>query len=65
MHLSTPAEANARLVATAPDLAETLTDLLDQIDSLTGESSCIDEDIKQGEAYHAARAALAKAKGAA
>jgi hypothetical protein len=51
------------LECAAPDLAEALTDLLDQIDSLTGESSCIDEDIKQGEEYRAARAAIAKAKG--
>lgn len=44
------------------ELFQALTDLVSQIDSLTGESSCIDEDIRQGDAYQSARAALAAAK---
>jgi hypothetical protein len=49
----------------APDLLDALTDLINQIDSLTGESSCIDEDIKHGEPYQKARAVIAKVKGGA
>lgn len=49
----------------APELVEALTALLDQIDSLTAESSCIDEDIKQGDEYQRARMAITKAKGGA
>ena len=49
----------------APDLLDALDSLIDQIDNLQGESSCIDEDLMQGEAYRAAMSALAKAKGGA
>jgi len=48
-----------RLRLAAPALAEALSGLLDQVVSLTGESSCIDEDILQGEAYQHAVAVLA------
>jgi hypothetical protein len=42
-------------------LREALGRLLDQIDTLKGESSCIDEDILKGEPYAAARAVIARA----
>ena len=47
------------------ELVEALDRLLDQIDTLKGESSCIDEDILKGEPYAAARAVIAKATGGA
>jgi hypothetical protein len=43
------------------ELREALGCLLDQIDTLKGESSCIDEDILKGEPYAAARAVIARA----
>ena len=49
----------------APELLDALTALISQIDSLHGESSCIDEDIQQGDEYRQAVAVIAKAKGGA
>jgi hypothetical protein len=56
-------EATARLFASAPELAETLDAVIDQIRDLTGESSVIDEDLMQGEAFAKAIALLARLKG--
>jgi len=55
--------ANARLIAAAPELLESLSLLIDQIESLHDQSSCINEDLEQGEAYRLARAAIVKARG--
>lgn len=49
----------------ADEMFDALNALIAQIESLSGESSCIDEDIRQGEAYAAVRRALAMAKGGA
>lgn len=46
---------------TSPELLAAFDALLGQIEQLRGESSCIDEDLLQGEPYRAARAALAAA----
>lgn len=42
------------------ELLSALTDLVSHIDELKGESSCIDEDIMQGEAYATARALISR-----
>jgi len=54
-------EAEARLFCAAPELLAALGSLIAQIDRLQGESSCIDEDIMQGEAYRNALSARTKA----
>ena len=51
-------EANAHLIAAAPDLLEALRLLLEASDGLNGESEWLDERL------NAARAAIAKAEGA-
>ena len=51
----------AFLIATAPDLLDTLIALVSQINSLHGESSCIDEDLQQGPNYRRALSIIAKA----
>lgn len=56
-------QANARLIAAAPRMKEAFGELLEQINGLRGESSCIDEDIMQGAAYRNAREAIAQAEG--
>lgn len=55
------AEANARLIAAAPEMLAALDGIQAQILSLAGESSVIDEDILQGEEYKALVAIIAKA----
>jgi hypothetical protein len=54
-----------RLRLAAPDLLDSLSDLVAQIQGLRGESSCIDEDLLQGDEIKACFAAIAKAKGGA
>jgi hypothetical protein len=51
-----------RLSVVASDLRDALTALIEQIDSLHGESSCIDEDIQEGEPYRQACSLIASFK---
>jgi hypothetical protein len=53
-------EANTDLIAAAPEL---LAALIDCKDALAGHVAYDDTDSAECEAYHAARAAIAKAKG--
>ena len=50
------------LIAAAPELLDTLTALIRQIDSLQGQSSCIDEDLQQGPDYRRALSIIARTK---
>ena len=57
------AEANARLIAAAPALLDAAMALHDQIVSLAGVSSIIDEDLEMGEPLDALRGAIFQATG--
>jgi hypothetical protein len=54
-------EANARLIAAAPDLYAALSDLMEVVDQMLEDTPELDEDPFPPGLVHAARAALAKA----
>jgi hypothetical protein len=56
-------DADIALICAAPELLEALRGLLAQIQTMKGESSCIDEDIMQGREYRDACDIVAKASG--
>ncbi|MBW3095668.1 hypothetical protein [Pseudohoeflea coraliihabitans] len=58
-----PAEANARLIAAAPDLLEALEGLLAKYTELVSSGDCGSWDPEKESEVIAARAAIAKAKG--
>jgi len=58
-------DEDLRLRLAAPELLDSLSDLVAQIQELQGESSCIDEDLLQGDEMKACLATIAKAKGGA
>jgi hypothetical protein len=60
--LAEQSRANAALLAAAPELFIAVQCLIAQIDSLHGQSSCIDEDLEQGKPYQMAQAAIAKVR---
>ena len=56
-----PSEANARLIAAAPDMLDALEGLVDRATCYCGD--CIDMPVNHGETILRAKAAIAKAKG--